>query len=222
MAPFKGFPDHKVRLTPVPAPVFTELLPEIDDLDELKLTLYILWRLDRMEGDFRGLRQADLAADARFMAGLGASLELALGRAVQRGTLLAAALELESGAEQLYFLNSPRGRAAVEAIHQGRWRPSGDPQAPVELALEAPNIFKLYEENIGPLTPLIADALRAAQANYPEEWIADAIRKAVENNKRNWRYAEAILERWKEGGRREREDRRDTEKDRRRYADWEN
>ncbi len=50
----------------------------------------------------------------------------------------------------------------------------------------------------------------------------DAFRIAVENNKRNWRYIKAILRRWQEKGRHERQqDRRDTEKDRRRYAEWE-
>ena len=54
-------------------------------------------------------------------------------------------------------------------------------------------MFKLYEENIGPLTPLIADALKDAEEIYSSEWIADAIELAVKNNKRNWKYCEAIL-----------------------------
>jgi DNA replication protein len=53
--------------------------------------------------------------------------------------------------------------------------------------------------------------------------VQDAFRIAVENNKRNWRYIQAILRRFQEKGRHERgqQDRRDTEKDRRRYAEWE-
>ena len=70
---FHGFPEGKVRLTPIPAPFFSELLPEIDHLGELKVTLYAFWRLDRMEGAFRYLRQADFAGDERFMQGLGAT-----------------------------------------------------------------------------------------------------------------------------------------------------
>ena len=81
--------------------------------------------------------------------------------------------------------------------------------------LERPNIFKLYEENIGPLTPLIADALKDAEEIYSAEWIAETIELAVKNNKRNWKYCEAILKRWKEEGRAEKQDRRDAEKDRR-------
>ena len=229
MHPFQGFPEGKVHLTPLPGPFFTDLLPEIEHLGELKVILYAFWRLDHMEGTFRTLRRVDFAGDARFMAGMGGSpqeaeilLDEALRRAVADGILLKASVQLET--EQiLYFVNTPRGRAAVQAIEQGRWKPSGDEQMPIELALERPNIYKLYEQNIGPLTPLIADALKEAEAEYPDEWVQDAFRIAVEGNKRNWRYIQAILNRWQEEGRHERkqQDRRDTEKDRRRYAEWE-
>lgn len=62
------------------------------------------------------------------------------------------------------------------------------------------NIFALYEGNIGILTPLIADTLEVAEKDYPPAWIEDVIKLAVENNKRNWRYCEAILKRWKVEG----------------------
>lgn len=229
MPTFKGFPEGKEHLTPLPGPFFTELLPEIGHLGELKVILYAFWRLDHMEGTFRYLRHADFAGDGRFMGGMGSSpqeaesqLDEALRQAVVDGILLEARLQLETE-QVLYFVNTPRGRAAVQAIEQGRWRPSGDEQMPIELALERPNIFRLYEENIGPLTPLIADALREAESEYPDDWVQDAFRIAVETNKRNWRYIQAILRRWQEEGRHERkkQDRRDTEKDRRRYAEWE-
>jgi DNA replication protein len=229
MASFAGFPEGKVHLTPLPGPFFTELLPHIDHLGEMKVILYAFWRLDRMEGTFRCLRRTDFANDEQFMSGLGNSppeantqLDAALDRAIADGILLRTVLELET-AETLYFLNTPKGRTAIQAIQQGRWRPTGDEQMPIELALERPNIYKLYEQNVGPLTPLIAEALREAETEFPDEWIQDAFRIAVENNKRNWRYIQAILRRWQEKGRDERgqQDRRDTEKDRRRYAEWE-
>jgi DnaD/phage-associated family protein len=228
MKPFDGFAEGKLRLTPVPAPFFTELLPEIDHLDELKVSIYVFWRLDRMEGAFRYLRQTDILEDEHFMQGLaaeadqaGQALAEALQRCVQRGTLLETSVTLEKGPEKIYFLNSPKGRAAVQAIARGDWRPSGDPKAPLDLSLDQPNIFQLYEQHIGPLTPMIADTLREAEATYPADWIEEAVRLAVENNVRRWRYVEAILRRWQEEGRDDRKDGRDTEKDRRRYAEWE-
>lgn len=228
MASFNGFSEGKTRFTPVPAAFFKELLPAIDHLGELKVTVYAIWRLDRMEGAFRYLRRADFAEDRPFMQGLAgasntaeAALDEALERAVTRGSFLKATCELGSGVESYYFLNSPKGRAAVQAIQNGQWMPSGQAQLPVELISEPPNIYRLYEEHIGPLTPMIADALRDAENTYPAKWIEEAIRIAVENNSRSWRYCAAILNRWQLEGRYDRQDRQDSAKTRRRYAEWE-
>jgi len=57
-------------------------------------------------------------------------------------------------------------------------------------------IFRLYEENIGPLTPLIAETIGDALEQYPFSWIEDAIHIAVAYNKRSWAYCRTILERW--------------------------
>ncbi|MFZ6028459.1 MAG: DnaD domain-containing protein [Chloroflexota bacterium] len=228
MSSFNGFPSSKEHLTPIPATFFSELLPAIDHLDELKLTLYAIWKLDRLTGEFRSLRRADFTGDARLMAALAKpglpgeqAVDEALERAVIRGTLLKVTLKLAQE-ETFYFLNSPKGRAAVQAIQQGRWRPSREAAA-IELDHDRPNVFRLYEQNVGPLTPMLSEELREAEQTYPPEWIHDAIQIAVENNKRNWRYIAAILRRWQEKGRDERKapDRRDSEKDRRQYADWE-
>jgi DNA replication protein len=230
--PFQGFPEGKARQIRIPEAFFRQLLPQIDHLDELKLTLYVFWRLERMEGAFRFLHFRDLLHDADLLGAFGATpsqaqvaLADALERAVRRGTLLQAAVSVEGGEEQLIFLNSPRGRAAVESIQRGEWRFTGDPQQPLTIYQERPNIFQMYESNLGPLTPMIADALRDAETTYPAEWIEDAIRIAVERNKRSWRYVDAILRRWQQEGRHDRkekgQDRRDSEEARRRYAEWE-
>ncbi len=232
MPSFKGFPEGKTHLTPLPAQFFRELLPEIDHLGELKLALYVFWRLEQMEGAFRYLRRADLLQDKDFLRGLGeteavaiATLDEALERSVKRGTLLQACLDPKNPAGDCFFLNSPRGRAALRAIESGRWHPGEGAEPASEPVEEVPNIFQLYEENIGPLTPLIADALKEAEDSYPAEWIVDALRIAVEKNKRNWRYVTAILERWRQEGhhvRKERpQDRPDSTEARRRYVEGE-
>ena len=223
MSTFNGFPAGTTRLTAIPNPFFSELLPSIDHLAELKLTLYTFWYLSRAEGDFPYLSRDELAQDALLLEALAGplrgleALDDALERCVTRGTLLKATLEMGGDPQSFYFLNGPNGRAAVEAIEAGKWRPSGDAEAPLELRLERPNIFNLYEKNIGPLTPMIADRLRDAEQTYPEDWTIDAIQIAVDNNVRKWRYVEAILEDWMETGKHEREDRGDTERARRRY-----
>lgn len=221
--PFGGFPDGKTRLTRIPAAFFTELLPQIDHLAEMKVTLYIFWMLERQEKSPRYASRSEIFADERFMASLAgtpteaqAALQDALERAVQRGTLL----YVDFPADVLYFLNSPRGRAAVRALRAGEWSPPSGARPLPGLADERPNIFRLYEENIGPLTSLIADELQAAEREFPANWIEDAIRIAVKRNARNWRYVEAILRSWQEKGRDE-EDRRQSEKDSRRYIEGE-
>lgn len=225
MSEFKGFPEGKVRFTPLPAPFFSELLPRIDDLNELKVTLYAFWKLDRMEGEARYLQPEDFSEDEVFMAGLGENSREALGdglgRALKRGTLLQAELGLEGETRAFYFLNTVRGRAAVRALADGEWQPSGDQRYPITLSQEQPNIFTLYEQHIGPLTPMIADALKQAERDYPREWIKEAIRISVENNARKWSYAEAILRRWQEGGREQGRSQGNTEKDRRKYVEGE-
>lgn len=239
-APFDGFPEGKMRIVPLPGPFFSELLPQVDHLGELKVVLYTFWRLSRQEGKYRFLRRDDFAQDATFLQGLAseppaaqAALDEGLERAVRRGALLRVdlAVESESGedgpepvTEALYFLNSAKGRAVAQAIRSGAWRPSGDALHSPEWIPEPPNIFRLYEENIGPLTPMISEMLTEAEETYPATWIEEALRIAVENNKRSWRYVTAILDRWQLEGREERayerKDRRDSQKDRRRYAEW--
>ena len=219
--PFAGFPAGKTRLTRVPAQFFSDLMPEIDHLGEMKVTLYTLWFLERMEGKVRYLSLADYAGDRRLVESLGPDgLADALERAVQRGTLLHVRVGEGKQAEELYFLNSPRGRAAVEAIQKGEWTPGEQPAADLRLEGERPNIYRLYEQNIGPLTPLIGEALQEAEALYPQAWIQEAFQIAVEKNVRRWNYIEAILKSWQEEGR-DQSDRRNTEKDRRKYVEGE-
>ncbi len=199
--PFNGFPNGPNGRVIVPERFFSDLLPAIDDLAELKLTLYAFWLLHQREGDYRYFRLRDVLGDVTFMAGMGPAPEdatrAALARAVQRGTLL----EVLVDSAPVYFMNTEKGRLAVAALQRGDWLPSDHPDQPIAGIVERPNIFTLYEQNIGPLTPLLAETLADAERTYPPDWIADAVRAAVEGNKRSWRYIEAILRRWQTEGR---------------------
>ena len=64
---FIGFPE---RLKPVIVPdaFFTELLPQIDDLAELKLTLHCFWLLNEQEGPVKYLLGDNLRRDERLLA----------------------------------------------------------------------------------------------------------------------------------------------------------
>jgi DnaD/phage-associated family protein len=219
--PFAGFPAGKVRLTPIPAQFFSELLPEIDHLGELKVCLYAIWFMDRLEETVRYITHADFEADARLLEGLGSGgLDDALERAVHRGTLLRVLAQGSPLQDSVYFLNSPRGRAAVQAIERGEWAPSGRQHPEVSLEMERPNIFRLYEQNIGPLTPLIAEMLQDAEQIYPQSWFDEVFKIAVEKNVRKWNYIQAILKSWQEEGR-DSTDRRNAPQDRRKYVEGE-
>src|SRR5690349_4916313 len=207
MKTFKGFTDSE-SFTQLPDSFFHQLLNQIDNAEELKVTLYFLWRAEHMDGSLCALQESDFPLKE-----LGLSeeaIQSGLQNAVKRGSIL----QVKKESRAYFLLNSPRGRATAQAIERGTWEPERPGSA---LPLERPNIFRLYEENIGPLTPLIADALKDAEETYSPEWIAETIDLAVRNNKRSWRYCEAILKRWKEEGRGEKQDRRDTEKDRDKY-----
>ncbi len=207
MNKFKGFTDSE-SFTQLPDTFFYQLLNQIDDTAELKVTLYCLWRVEHLDGPFRALQESDFNEKEL---GLSANeIHVGVEKAVKRGSLL----NVKKEEADYFLLNSPRGRAVVQAMESGNWNPEG---AGSNLTFERPNIFRLYEENIGPLTPLIADALKDAEDIYSAEWIADTIDLAVRNNKRSWKYCEAILKRWKEEGRGEKQDRRDAEKDRDKY-----
>ena len=208
MTSFPGFTSSET-FTQVPDS-FIRMMNEIDDIAELKVTLYAIWRIEHMEGNFRAMCETDFEEEA-----LGLKVDeirRGLGKAVERQTLLKSTHE----ADVFYFLNSPRGRLSAESFGKGQWRDAMRAYVP-----NKSNAFKLYEENIGALTPLLADMLREAEKNYPSAWFEEAIEIAVSRNIRNWTYVEAILARWKENGKDERRDSQDSVKDAKRYTDGE-
>ncbi|HSV85643.1 MAG TPA: DnaD domain protein [Levilinea sp.] len=227
MSPFAGFPAVEFHFIPLPAPFFRDLLPQIDDLAELKVTLYAFWYLDQQEGNLRYLIYSDFSRDKPFLAGLGSddvSALRALGdglhRAVARGTLLQGLRPGDPPDQALYLLNSPRGRAALAAYYKNEWSHGNTARVEATLDMDRPNVYRLYEENIGPLTPLIADAVRDAENTYPIEWIEEAVRLAVQKNARHWRYVEAILQSWQKEGRHA-SNRRRAQQDSQRYREGE-
>jgi DnaD/phage-associated family protein len=217
--PFEGFPAG-ARAIAIPSLFFTALLPRIDDPAELVVAVYFFFAHARKKGQPRFLTYAELAADGSLAAALGSLEEGALRRgldaAVERGTLLRLAVEQDGEAEELFFVNTPQGRRAVAAVKAGRLAlGSFRGRTPeVEAGREPlPNIFALYEENIGTIGPLIADELKDAEARYPQEWIEAAFREAASLNKRSWRYIAAILRRWEAEGPNYEKAGRDTEGD---------
>ena len=201
---FNGFPA-RMEYTPVPNIFLNSLLAEITDTAELKLTLHLFRLLYFKKGSPQYVTFNELRSDAGLMAAMDnneETLQQALAAAVQRKTILHAAAE-DGKHEDIFLLNTAANRESVEKIENAEIRLAGfetkrvTPEAP---AGAQPNIFTMYEENIGLLTPMIAEELRDAEKLYPEVWIKDAIKEAVNAGKRNWRYIAAILKRWETEG----------------------
>jgi DNA replication protein len=244
---FAGFPTGRSPYVPIPEVFFTQLLPEIEDSAELKVTLHIFYLLAQQRGDPRCVSERDLLNDQLLLHSLKRRgdprpaeerLRLGLEQAVARGTLLQVHLQIASETNgsgnpyiNWYFFNTARSRKVVNELQGGEMIPvhllTQDEEIlvkeqslavaagvyadsidyhqqsihPMKFEVERPNIFVLYEQNIGLLTPMIGDELQDAADHYPQDWIEAAFREAVQQNKRKWSYIRAILRRWETEGR---------------------
>ncbi len=203
MGGFTGFVQD-TRYTSLPNALLGPLLEEIDSVGELKCTLRILALIYQRRGARPWLTLEELQDDQVLLNGLaqeeGGALQgmrRGVSKAVDRGTLLKVSGQGEEAGAVRIFVNDEQGRRAAERMVGERERTWAVEPATSEPDTESrPNIFTLYEENIGPLTPLLTDELQEAEATYPWRWIQDAFREAVELQRRNWRYISRILGRW--------------------------
>jgi DnaD/phage-associated family protein len=65
---------------------------------------------------------------------------------------------------------------------------------------EIGKIFSTYENNIGILTPSVADDIKLATDIYPLSWFVPAIKIAARQNQRRWTYVDGILKNWEKDG----------------------
>jgi DnaD/phage-associated family protein len=169
----------------LPGSFFTETMARIQNVAELKVVLYAAYLIQRKQDlphpDIIGVTYRELKAESRQLpAGLDEEkLRQALASAVEHGALLHSTLDIDGVPEDVYAM-----------------------AAPMYLDYQPPtaNIFTLYEQNIGMITPMIAEELKEAEKLYPPRWIEDAFKEAVMLNKRSWRYIARILERWASEG----------------------
>jgi len=212
--PFAGYIDAAHDSVAVPTRFFTEVLPQITSLDELRVTTFLFRLFGQHGGVEAPVAEAAITADRALRAAFRVdgiptadvreAIQDALDRAVARGTLLRVVARGGRRDVTWYFLHTPVTRELVQAIQRGAiaapkamWIEDHAP----EVTADPPTAFFLYEQNIGPLTPLVADRITRAMDAYPPSWIEDAIEEAVAYNRRSWRYIERILETWSQQGR---------------------
>lgn len=75
-----------------------------------------------------------------------------------------------------------------------------DNNAEVAVLSDFGKVYDIYSNNIGVLSPIIADKLQADIDDYSVDWVIDAIKEAARQEKRSLAYAEGILKRWKRDG----------------------
>src|SRR5450631_28936 len=196
MVNFTGFPTGKSPYVPIPEVFFTQVLPEIEDQAELKVTLHLFWLLARKRDTPRCANERELYTDRILLRSLNFQddarsleerLSQGLDKALARGTLLSADLTVvnteraEAEVITWYFFNTARNHKIVAELQGGSVLPahvltltgkrgeqehesttvagntpartytrrvgSPSPAAPVEV--QRPNIFTLFEQNIG-------------------------------------------------------------------------
>lgn len=196
----------------LPAQTLLRLVRDVWNPVELKLVLAVA----ALGGDAQPVAERDLLSDVDLLAGVRADgssrsatdrAREGLGAAVARGVLIS--LSAEDNHRWYVLANDSNRRKA----HQGAFTVPDLPE-PTPLPVERPGVYALYEQNIGLLSPLIADRLADALLRYPETWITEAIGEAVAYNRRSWRYIERILENWATEGRSDETHRRNHEADR--------
>ena len=218
MPAFVGFPAGKTPYVPLPQTFFTSILPGVEDIGELKLTLYLFQLLYRKRGAPRCVSDRELLADRYIASGVAAQGRSARagGTAARRAGAIRRARYAVARARAgrwrdrlmvlLQYRPQPPGRRQIAA-----WRAGAEALLDLEgdedhdsgrmlIEVERPTIFLLYEQNVGLLTPLVAEELREAEERYPAEWIEEAFRLAIQQNKRKWSYIRAILKRWETEG----------------------
>jgi DNA replication protein len=181
--------QKKTDFISLPDSFFTQVVPKIQDLAELKIMLYVYYLILRKRERPYFVTYKELLS-REIIAMMGEDIiRQALNSAVEHGAILHSTLDMNGITEDVYSL-------------------------PVDIRQPSTiNIFTLYEQNIGIITPMIAEELREADKLYPPRWIEDAFKEAVTLNKRSWRYIARILERWASEGKDSGEDRRDIKKD---------
>ncbi len=116
---------------------------------------------------------------------------------------------------------TPKGREVFRNLCDNPQQVDDYRLAKILPGTDRPNLFKLYEDNFGALTPMMAETIKADMETYLPDWIEDAMKEAVDYNARNWKYVQAILRNWQEKGRKrsDEEGKRDLDQFRKLYLE---
>jgi DNA replication protein len=218
---FVGFPP-RVDVTPLPNLFFSEVLPGIENPAEIKVLLHIFFLLSRRRGYPKFVSYQELSNDPVMIKGLGTLvphidnvLKEALDLAVGHGILVSIPIVVNDMHDYAYFINNQSEKETFSKIFDGRLKiPNISIRKEEPVPAQETDIYNLYEQNIGMLTPIIAEELQEAEHRYPADWIQEAFKEAARANVRNWKYINSILKRWEREGKKDGQSIRDSRKER--------
>ena len=187
-----------VKYIPIPAPVFNTLLESLSNISEMKLMLRIMWLLQVYNRKPPFITESEIMTDKLISKLIGTPHKIK-GTLVQLESYgIIKSSTQKSDDHKIIYLNSESIRERieksdlnVESTEADQWENNHD----------VINIYSFYEQNIGIITPHVAELIKEAENLYPVEWIEDAIKQSLVQNKRNWAYISSILNRWKIEGR---------------------
>ena len=213
-----GLVLNPTEVIPIPASILTDLVPRITSIEEIQVSLAVIRLLDVAGGFSEPLAEKTIVRDRTLRLALrvegsprapDARISKGLDLALARGTLVRLVSAEARKRAIFYYLNTPENRSSIRLMETGQLpapRTLWPDANPPSITIDRPNAFRLYEQNIGTLTPLIADQISRAIEEYPDDWIEDALAEAVTYNRRSWRYVTRILENWQVYGRQDRDD----------------
>lgn len=207
----QGRPEHSI---PIPIWFLRDVAPKIKDIAELQVMLACFRLQDDPQEWSTPISEMALLDDSALQSALrrdgavqppDSQIRRGIELAITRSVLLQLDADVSgTEPERWYLISSEANHVRLERYRTGALQlpatmSDRHESLPVEPA--RPGIFRLYEQNIGLVTPIIADRLVEAMELYPRSWIEEAIEAAVSYNRRNWRYIQRILETWATEGR---------------------
>jgi len=203
----KHFPladDYGV--TSVPNAVLESLLNPDADVHQITFALRTLWWMERSTTFPKSVTVADLRTDRALITCLGSNFNTVMDATCGHGMFLRSGM---GGTERL-LLNTVSAARSGGVVDERRGE-STDGWDSVASSPGPADAFRAYEQNIGPLTPMIRESIGQSLQDFTDAQITQAIRIAVENDARSWAFVKAVLRKWNsEGIPDERESRADT------------
>ena len=206
---FEGFPDQSGFVS-IPNILFSSILESLDNIATLKLAFRLTFLIQRESGKIRFITTNSLLTDPSLVLAIASPdintfekvVRSSIHTCIELGIFLKTSVETDGRIEELIFLNSNHNKEIIRKINDGEIQMPKLPEAsPVPEFSPRPNIFKIYEESIGILTPIIAERLKELEEEVPDTWLYDAIKEASMQNHMRLSYVEGILRRWRQDGR---------------------